>query len=68
MIRHETTATARKRSLMLALLSPLTAWRERRRAREAAEDAEDVAEALRILGDPNEQSIPIEQVKRELGL
>lgn len=55
-------------SSLSSLLSPLAAWRERRRAVQEAEDAADMAEALRVLSDPDEAIVHWEQVKRELGL
>lgn len=36
--------------------------------RQAAEDAADLAEGLRRVKDPNRKTIPLAQLKRELGL
>jgi hypothetical protein len=41
---------------------------KRAREREAREDASDVAIALRRLKDPNRKTIPLSQLKAELGL
>jgi hypothetical protein len=36
--------------------------------RQAAEDAADLAESLRRVNDPKRKTIPLAQLKRELGL
>jgi hypothetical protein len=66
-IRHQA-STPRRRSFLLALLSPLESLRARRRAREEAEDAADLALLEERLRNPEGPPIPLEQVKRELGL
>jgi hypothetical protein len=59
--------TGRRNRVLDVLLLPWTA-RARRKARRAEEDAADLALIEERLRNPEGPPIPLEQVKRELGL
>ena len=57
-----------RRGKELAAVIPMAALRFLQRALDEWEDRQDVEDALRVEADTRDESVPWEQVKRELGL
>jgi prevent-host-death family protein len=58
----------RRRDKELAAVIPMEDLKLLERLIEEEEDRIDAEEAMKVLNDPTEESVPLEQVKKELGL
>ena len=58
----------RRRDKELAAVIPMEDLKLLERLIEEEEDRIDAEEAMKVLNDPTEESVPLEQVRKELGL